>query len=43
MAGRYHPPSRAGACAAHLGWAWELHRYDGPDFEGIFAGLGDGR
>jgi ABC-type amino acid transport substrate-binding protein len=30
------------AIAGQMGWAWELHRYDGTDFEGIFAGLADG-
>jgi polar amino acid transport system substrate-binding protein len=27
------------AISEHLGWRWELHRYDGDDFDGIFAGL----
>jgi ABC-type amino acid transport substrate-binding protein len=31
------------AIADHLGWLWELHRYDGTDFDGIFGGLDDGR
>lgn len=31
------------AIAAALGRTWELHRYDGADFEGIFDGLGAGR
>jgi polar amino acid transport system substrate-binding protein len=30
------------AIGDHLGWGWELHRYTGDDFDGIFAGLGDG-
>jgi polar amino acid transport system substrate-binding protein len=31
------------AISRHLGWGWELHRYTGDDFDGIFTGLGDGR
>jgi ABC-type amino acid transport substrate-binding protein len=31
------------AISARLGRAWSLHRYDGADFDGIFAGLDDGR
>jgi ABC-type amino acid transport substrate-binding protein len=30
------------ALATELGWGWEVHRYDGADFEGIFADLDDG-
>jgi polar amino acid transport system substrate-binding protein len=30
------------AVARHLGRPYELHRYDGVDFEGIYAGLGAG-
>jgi polar amino acid transport system substrate-binding protein len=29
------------AVARDLGLTWQLHRYDGADFDGIFAGLGE--